>query len=94
MTQQAPPPRKLEDQFVNNVSRYPTYLITVLLGGIWVGLKPFADQYRKSPLRGLLVTLGFGILMLLVHFTLRGMAGQTFLPPWFMQWFMQPLGLS
>lgn len=30
---QPQPPRRLEDQFVENVSRYPTYFITVLLGG-------------------------------------------------------------
>ncbi len=90
MTQQPPPPRKLEDQFVNNVSRYPTYLVTVLLGGIWVGLKPFVDQYRKSPAQGAAVTVGFVILMVLIHFTLRGMAGDPFFPGWL----MRPLGLA
>lgn len=82
---QPPPPRKLEDQFVNNVSRYPGYLVTVLLGGIWVGIQPFVKQYQKSPTRGVAVTLVFVVLMILVHFTLRGMAGDSFLPQWLMQ---------
>ncbi|MFS8852283.1 DUF751 family protein [Synechococcus sp. R5-16] len=77
---QPQPPRRLEDQFVENVSRYPTYFITVLLGGIWAGLQPFVGLYRKSPTAAAMVTLGSLLLLLFVYFTLRGMTGNTFWP--------------
>ncbi|MDX2273616.1 MAG: DUF751 family protein [Cyanobacteriota bacterium] len=82
MPKPPPPPRKLEDQFVENVSRYPFYFVTVLLGGIWVGIKPFVDLYRKSPLSAVAVGLGLSLFMLFIHFTLRGMAGDSFFPEW------------
>jgi len=77
---QPQPPRRLEDQFVENVSRYPTYFITVLLGGIWAGLQPFANLYRKSPTSAALVVLGSLALLLFVYFTLRAMTGHPLLP--------------
>ncbi len=79
---QPQPPRRLEDQFVENVSRYPTYFITVLLGGIWAGLQPFVNLYRKSRTAGALVTLGAVALLLFVYFTLRAMTGHPLLPAW------------
>ncbi len=82
-----PPPRKLEDQFVENVSRYPFYLITTLLGGVWVGIRPFANFARKSPLAGVSVGIGFILLMFFIHFTLRGMAGEPFFPDWILRGF-------
>ncbi len=77
---QPQPPRRLEDQFVENVSRYPTYFITVLLGGIWAGLQPFVNLYRKSSTSAALVVLGSLGLVLFVYFTLRAMTGHTLLP--------------
>ncbi|MEN9225862.1 MAG: DUF751 family protein [Thermostichus sp. HHBFW_bins_43] len=82
---QPQPPRKLEDRFVENVSRYPTYFVTVLLGGIWAGLLPFVNLYRKSPTAGAMVTIGALLLLLFIYFTLRGMTGDTFLPGWMLQ---------
>lgn len=76
------PPQKLEDQFVENVSRYPFYLVTVLLGGIWAGVKPFADLFRKSPLAAVALSISLVVALILIHFTLRGMAGDTFFPEW------------
>ncbi|GAB4218220.1 MAG: hypothetical protein OHK0012_26110 [Synechococcales cyanobacterium] len=68
---------------MENVSRYPLYLVTVLLGGIWAGVKPFADLYRKSPVTAasllVLGSLGF----FLIYCTLRGMSGEAFFPTWF-----------
>lgn len=94
MPPQPQPPRKLEDQFVENVSRYPTYFVTVLLGGIWAGLQPFVNLYRKSPMAGTMVTLGSLLLLLFVYFTLRGMTGDTFLPGWILRWGSPSGGLS
>lgn len=82
---QPKPPQKLEDRFVDNVSRYPFYLVTVLLGGIWVGIKPFVDLYKKSPLSAVVVVIGLLISLILTHFTLRGMAGDTFFPEWLLR---------
>ncbi|MEN9202568.1 MAG: DUF751 domain-containing protein [Thermostichus sp. DG02_2_bins_29] len=79
---QPQPPRRLEDQFVENASRYPTYFVTVLLGGIWAGLQPFVNLYRKSPLAGAMVTLGGLLLLLFLYFTLRAMLGDPVLLAW------------
>ncbi|MEN9206239.1 MAG: DUF751 domain-containing protein [Thermostichales cyanobacterium SZTDM-1c_bins_54] len=75
-----PPPRPLQDQFVNNVSRYPLYLVTVLLGGIWVGVKPLVDLYRQSPAMAVVVGTGVSVGLFLLYCTLRGMSGDTFFP--------------
>ncbi len=83
---QPQPPRRLEDQFVENVSRYPTYFVTVLLGGIWGVLQPFVHLYRKSPAAAAMVTLGGLLLLLFIYFTLRGMMGDPFLPEWVLRW--------
>ncbi len=82
MTQKPEQPRNLEDRFVDNVSRYPTYFITTLLGGLWIGLKPFVNLYQKSPLAGVLMIVVAILGLIFVHFTLRGMAGETFFPEW------------
>jgi hypothetical protein len=79
---QPQPPRRLEDQFVENVARYPTYFVTVLLGGIWAGLQPFVNLYRKSATAAALVTVGSLALLLFIYFTLRAMTGHTLLPAW------------
>jgi hypothetical protein len=76
------PPRNLEDRFIDNVSRYPFYLATVLIGGIWVGVRPFAKLYQKDPLSGSVVIIGALLGLIFIHLTLRGMSGDTFLPQW------------
>jgi len=75
-----PPPRSMQDQFLSNVSRYPLYLVTVLLGGIWVGIKPFVELYRQSPVAGVGVAVGVTLGLFLIYCTLRGMSGDSFLP--------------
>jgi len=75
-----PPPRPLQDQFLSNVSRYPFYFVTVLVGGIWVGIKPVVDLYHKSPAAGVGVVVGITVGLFLIYCTLRGMSGDPFLP--------------
>ncbi len=64
------------EEFFQNVSRYPRYLITFSLGiffALFERLKPLLDQPVK-------VTALIGILIssfLLVFFTLKGMLGYT-----------------
>ncbi len=75
-------PRSLEDRFVDNVSRYPTYFVTTLLGAVWVLVSPFVNLWKRSPLAGASVTAGILFILVFIHFTLRGMAGEPFFPEW------------
>lgn len=75
-------PKKLEDRFFDNLSRYPFYLVTTVLGGAWVLIRPLANLYKRSPLSAIGIVL-LGILgLIFVHLTLRGMAGESFWPQW------------
>ena len=76
--------RKLEDRFIENVSRYPLYVLGVMLGGLWELIAPIRDLYRKSTFAGIAVTVAFGLGFLFVTLTLRAMMGQSVLPASFM----------
>ena len=51
--------RKLEDRFIENVSRYPLYIFSVMMGGLWVLVKPLTELYKESKLTAALVVAGF-----------------------------------
>ncbi|WP_017326356.1 DUF751 family protein [Synechococcus sp. PCC 7336] len=72
--------KKLEDRFIENVSRYPLYVISVMVGGLWVLVKPLAELYKKSRFAAIAVTLGGILAFLFVTLTLRAMMGETWLP--------------
>ena len=72
--------RKLEDRFIENVSRYPLYIFGVMLGGLWVLLKPLTDLYKKSKFAAVLVSLGFVLVLAFVTLTLKAMTGDIWLP--------------
>jgi hypothetical protein len=78
---QPKPERKLEDRFAENVSRYPFYFVTVLLGGSWMLVKPFVDLYKKSPAAAALVSTGAIGLLIGVYFVLQGMLGDPWVTP-------------
>ncbi len=69
--------KRLEDQFVENVSRYPFYLITVLLGGLWaLLLKPISDLYQRNRVVAVAVIVTVVALFGLLYVTLKAMLGQ------------------
>ncbi|NJK72575.1 MAG: DUF751 family protein [Synechococcaceae cyanobacterium SM2_3_60] len=69
--------KRLEDQFVENVSRYPFYLITVLLGGLWALLiKPINDLYQRNRFVAVAVVAAVVGLFGLLYVTLKAMLGQ------------------
>ena len=72
--------RKLEDRFIENVSRYPLYIFSVMLGGLWVLVKPLAELYKRSKVAASLVSLGFVVLLAFVVLTLKAMTGDLWLP--------------
>ena len=72
--------RKLEDRFIENVSRYPLYIFSVMLGGLWVLLKPLVELYKRSKVAAVLVSLGFVAVMAFVVLTLKAMTGDLWLP--------------
>lgn len=87
--QQPEQPKKLEDRFFENVSRYPFYLITTILGGAWVLVRPLANLYKRSPLAAIGVFIGGILGLIFVHLTLRGMAGESFWPEWVLSFFSE-----
>ncbi len=69
--------KRLEDQFVENVSRYPFYLISVLLGGLWaLLLKPINDLYQRNRFIAVAVVVAVVGLFGLLYITLKAMLGQ------------------
>lgn len=72
--------RKLEDRFIENVSRYPLYIFSVMLGGLWVLVKPLVELYKRSKVAAALVSLGFVLLLAFVVLTLKAMTGDLWLP--------------
>ena len=72
--------RKLEDRFIENVSRYPSYVLAVIFGGLWMLLKPLADLYKKSKVAAAVVTVGFVLVFAFVFLTLKAMTGDIWLP--------------
>ncbi len=72
--------RKLEDRFIENVSRYPLYVFSVMVGGLWVLVKPITELYQKSKVAAILVTLGFVLVLAFVALTLKAMTGDLWLP--------------
>ncbi|MEL7084973.1 MAG: DUF751 family protein [Cyanobacteria bacterium J06597_1] len=72
--------RKLEDRFIENVSRYPLYIFSVMLGGLWVLVKPLVELYRRSKVAAVLVSLGFVAVLAFVVLTLKAMTGDLWLP--------------
>ncbi|MEM6447874.1 MAG: DUF751 family protein [Cyanobacteria bacterium J06642_2] len=65
--------RKLEDRFADNVSRYPFYFVTVLLGGAWALAKPWFELYAKNRTSAIAALLGLTILTVFVALTLQAM---------------------
>lgn len=65
--------RKLEDRFQENVSRYPFYFITVLLGGVWALTKPWFDLYGKNKTSAIAALAGLLGLLAFVSVTLYAM---------------------
>lgn len=82
MAKQPEQPKKLEDRFFDNVSRYPFYFVTTLLGGVWVLVRPLVNLFKRSPLSAVGVVLGAIVGLIFIHLTLRGMAGDSFWPAW------------
>ena len=72
--------RKLEDRFIENVSRYPLYIFSVMMGGLWVLVKPLVELYKESKLAAALVVAGFVLVFAFVVFTLEAMTGGIDLP--------------
>ena len=72
--------RKLEDRFIENVSRYPLYIFSVMMGGLWVLVKPLVELYKESKLAAALVVVGFVLVFAFVVFTLEAMTGGIDLP--------------
>lgn len=65
--------RKLEDRFTDNVSRYPFYFVTVLLGGIWALTKPWFELYAKNRTSAIAALVGLVGLLIFVTLTLQAM---------------------
>ncbi|MGK7910783.1 MAG: DUF751 family protein [Synechococcus sp.] len=72
--------RKLEDRFIENVSRYPLYIFSVMLGGLWVLIKPLVELYKRSKVAAILVSMAFVFGLAFVYLTLRAMTGDLWLP--------------
>ncbi|MEO1131507.1 MAG: DUF751 family protein [Cyanobacteria bacterium J06639_1] len=65
--------RKLEDRFQENVSRYPFYFVTVLLGGVWALVKPWFNLYGKNKASAIAALAGLVGLAAFVSITLYAM---------------------
>jgi hypothetical protein len=69
--------KKLEDQFIENTSRYPLYFVSVLLGGVWAPVQSFVNLYKRNQFTAALVVAGAIGLLVFVTLTLRAMTGGT-----------------
>ncbi len=60
--------------FWNNISRYPRFFISSMVGLILVILAPLKNLFKVPKLRIILI-LSFVIFLTLLYFILRGMTG-------------------
>ena len=62
------------NDFWNNISRYPRFFISSLVGLILVILAPFKNLFKVPKLRIVLI-ISIGILLTLLYFILKSMVG-------------------
>jgi hypothetical protein len=62
------------NDFWNNISRYPRFFISSVLGTALVIITPLRNLFKVPKLRIFLIILIFGIIGLL-YFTIRSMVG-------------------
>ena len=62
------------NDFWNNVSRYPRFFISSLVGSILVILAPFRNLFKIPKLRIILI-LSILIILLLLYTVIRNMSG-------------------
>jgi hypothetical protein len=62
------------NDFWNNISRYPRFFISSLVGLILVILAPFKNLFKIPKLRILLV-ISFLMFILVIYFIIRNMVG-------------------
>ncbi|NCJ06704.1 DUF751 domain-containing protein [Synechococcales cyanobacterium C] len=60
--------------FLENISRYPRYLIALVLGVFWNFLEPLVPLLRR-PVTGIALVGGFISTMVFLSLTLRAMLG-------------------
>ena len=62
------------NDFWNNISRYPRFFISSLIGSILVILAPFKNLFKIPKLRIILI-LSFLVFILILYFIIRNMVG-------------------
>ena len=62
------------NDFWNNISRYPRFFISSLIGLILVILAPFKNLFKIPKLR-ILIILSFLVFILILYFIIRNMVG-------------------
>ena len=62
------------EEFFNNVSRYPRYLITFTLGIFLTAINPLLPLFRR-PSTAIVTVTGLVAFLLFIGFTLRAMLG-------------------
>ena len=62
------------NDFWNNISRYPRFFISTLIGLILVILTPVKNLFKISKLR-ILVIISILVIVVIIYFILRNMLG-------------------
>jgi len=62
------------NDFWNNISRYPRFFVSSLIGLILVILAPFKNLFKIPKLRILLI-ISFLVFILILYFIIRNMVG-------------------